>query len=193
MAEDPPDHITVLLRAAFGGQESAQSELLPVLYDELRRLAGRLMQGERREHTLQATALVHEAWARLISPELLVGLDEEEARRTFVALAGRAMRRVLIDHARKRKAERRGGDWERVTLSGDLIAPDLDDTALLDLESALANLEQQNGRLVRIAELRLFAGLSPQETASVLGLGITTVVDEWALAKALLSQQLGGG
>ena len=152
-------------------------------------MASRRVARERPGQTLQATALVHEAWLRLIDCSLLQGCDEATARRRFLALGARAMRQVLVDHARRRRAHKRAHRVEPITLSG-LAAGEVDSIDFLDLENALDELEQQHPRLAKVAELRLFGGLTPAEIADSLEMSRTTVDGDWALARALLSARL---
>lgn len=189
MSDPPREALTRLLNTA-SASEQTEAELLTALYGELRKMAAGLLRDERAFHTLQATALLHEAWARMVDPNHLDQVDPEAARRRFLALAARTMRRVLIDHARKRAADKRGGDRNRVTLDSGVIAPEVDSADLLDVEAALVKLEQWSPRLARIAEMRLFAGLDRHEVAAALGVSVTTAADEWALARALLAENL---
>lgn len=188
MATRPDDSLTSLLNAP--ASEASTDRLLTSLYGQLRRIAGDLLRAERPGHTLQPTALVHEAWGRMVDPAKLDQVDRAAARGRFLGLAARAMRRVLIDHARTRGREKRGGDMQRITLGTDLIAPAVDADDLLDVEAALVQLEESSPRLARIAEMRLFAGLGRREVADALGVSLTTVTDEWALARALLTEHL---
>ena len=163
---------------------------LAALYSELRGIAAQLMASERRTHTLQPTALVHEVWIKLRAKIDTETVDPEELRRRFLGLAARGMRQVLIDYARKRQAVKRGASAQQVTFFEPASTQRLDPARLLDLEAAIEKLEQRSERLARMAELRLFAGLSPTEAAAVLQVSKTTAVDDWALARAMLSQYL---
>ncbi len=169
--------------------EDAWSQLLPLVYDELKQLAQRRMNSERVAHTLQATALVHEAYMRLVG-------DKEMAwsnRRHFFGAAAEAMRRVLVDHARKVKADKRGGDRVRVSLSvGQLVGHD-DPDRVLALDEALESLASEDSRAAEVARLRYFAGLSVAETALAIDVSERTVMREWTFARARLSQLLGPG
>jgi RNA polymerase sigma factor (TIGR02999 family) len=177
-----PPAVTTLLRAWKQGDEAAGEQLFPILYGELRRQAAHYMRRERRNHTLQPSGLVNEAYLRLArSP----GLDWHD-RMHFFALAARVMRQVLVDHARRRRAAKREG-WH-VTL-GDADAPAAP-LELLDLESALAELVALDPRQARVVELRYFAGLDVEETAEVLGLSPRTVKREWQTARAWLQHRL---
>jgi RNA polymerase sigma factor (TIGR02999 family) len=161
------------------------SRLLPQVYDELRAIAGSYMRRERAGHTLQPTAVVHEAWTRLAEGRPLVLHD----RRHFLALAARCMRQVLVDHARTRDAAKRGGHLQRVTLAED-SASEEQRVEVLDLNEALERLEQVSPRQARIVELRYFGGLTVSEIAAQLGLGLTTVQGDWAMARAWLLREL---
>jgi len=166
---------------------SAPDDLLPVVYDELRRLAARYLRGQRGGHTLQPTALVHEAYLRMAKGGALP-LDD---RTHFFALAARAMRQVLVDHARRRAAVKRGGDPERVTLDDTLeIGRGGEEKRRLDLLALNEALERLSPRQCRVVELRYFAGLTIAEAAESLGVGTRTVEDDWALARAWLQRRL---
>ncbi|MCC6785103.1 MAG: RNA polymerase subunit sigma-70 [Planctomycetes bacterium] len=165
-------------------------ELLAMLLAELRQKAQSLLRGERREHTLQPTALVHEAWLRLREfAELPMG-EDLESRRRFVTLAVRAMRHVLIDHARQRQADKRGGTRRRVDLDDTNPVLSADPDTLLDLEAALSRLATVGERLAQVAELRLLGGLSLAEIAAVTELSLSTAKEDWAFAQALLARWL---
>ena len=185
----PPDaDITRLLLDARGGDLLAAEALLPQVYGELRALAARRMSDERAGHTLEPTALVHEAYARLVDGDL-VGFRD---RQHFFAMAARAIRRVLIDHARARGAQRRGGGALRCTLATGLAADDgPDDVDWLDLEQALSRLEEASPRHAQVVQLRWFAGLDVSETAAVLGVSAATVKSDWRAARACLAHWLG--
>jgi RNA polymerase sigma factor (TIGR02999 family) len=179
--------VTELLRAV-GKRDSATEELLAVVYEHLRAIARQRMAGERSGHTLQATALVHEVFLKLIG-------DEEvswENRAHFYAAAAQAMRRILIDHARRRGAEKRGGAFKRVPLSVVDLATDTDPEQVMALEEAMNELEQSDPRAASIVRLRFFAGLGVEETASVLGLSERTVMRDWAYARAMLFERMSG-
>lgn len=181
---------TALLDALCRGDESASADLLPLVYDELRRVAGSLLAQERRDHTLQPTALVHEAWMRLIDQDC-VRAGDEGARRRFVGLAARAMRQVLVEHARRRGSDKRGGDARRVPLEDGALGLPADGSLLLDLETALTQLQEQNPRLASLAELRLFGGLSVREAAAVLEISLATAKSDWATARTCLAKVVG--
>jgi RNA polymerase sigma factor (TIGR02999 family) len=178
--------VTRLLQAAQGGDRGALDALLPVVYDELRRLAASRLRQEREGHTLQPTALAHEAWLQLVDAPRV----EWRGRAQFLAVAARAMRQVLVDHARTRGAQKRGGDLARVTLFDEAATfgrPQLD---LLALDEALETLGATEERKARVVELRFFSGLEMQEIASVLGVSDTTVENDWYLARAWLRKRL---
>jgi RNA polymerase sigma factor (TIGR02999 family) len=161
--------------------------LVPVVYDELRALAAAVMSHERRAHTLQPTALANEAYLRLIDATNVAW----KGRAQFLAIAARAMRQILVDHARARAAAKRGGDRLRVTLSdtstGGLGRPELD---LLDLDEALAELAAADPRKAQVVELRFFAGLKMKEVAELLEVSQTTAEDDWYFARAWLRRRL---
>jgi RNA polymerase sigma factor (TIGR02999 family) len=175
--------ITTLLRRASDGEADAARELLPLVYDELRRVAARHLAGERSGHTLSPTALVHEAWLRL-SGDQPPGLAD---RRQFFAIAARRMRQVLIDHARLRDAAKRGGAGkEAVTLSALAGSDGGTDIDVLALDQALQQLEAADERKARIVELRYFAGLEMADIAAVLGISRATAQRDWEVARAFL-------
>lgn len=178
----PAPAVTALLRAWAQGDEAAGERLFPILYGELRRQAARYMRRERRSHTLQPSGLVNEAYLRLAgSPDL-----DWHSRAQFFAIAARVMRRVLVDHARRRMAAKREGC--HVTL-GDADAP-VPPMELLDLEEALKELVVLDPRQARVVELRFFGGLDVEETALALGLSARTVKREWRTARAWLQKRL---
>lgn len=180
--------ITRILEAADTGDRARLDALAPEVYEELRRLAGSYMRKEREGHTLQATALANEAYLRLADQTKV----KWRGRAQFLAIAARAMRQILVDHARRHGAEKRGGDLARVTLSDTAATfgqPVLD---LLALEEALTSLGALDERKARVVELRFFAGLTSKEAAEALGVSETTVEDDWALARAWLRRRLAG-
>lgn len=179
--------VTELLGRMDGGDRAATDELFPLVYDELRRLAGEAMVHERSSHTLQATALVHEAYLRLVGP----GAGWEN-RGHFFGAAAQAIRRILVDHARARQSLKRGGDWERVSLDDQAMegTPAVD---LLALDEALGALAVIDGGMARLVELRFFAGLTVEQAAEAQGVSPATAAREWQFARAWLHAQLGGG
>ena len=181
--------VTRLLVDWTNGRKEARDELMPLVYEELRRLAGARLRDERANHTLQATALVHEAYVRLIDQTRV----EWRNRAHFFAIAARIIRRILVDHARKRRAEKREGNRLRVTIDENLAVraePDLD---LIDLDQALEELAEMDPELSRLVELRFFAGLTIEETAAALSVSPATVKREWATARAWLHRRLISG
>ena len=161
--------------------------LSELVHDELRRVAGGLMRRERADHTLQPTALVHEAYLRLVDETAVAW----ENRAHFFGVAARAMRQILIEHARRRGAAKRGGGWQRLTLDGLQIAA-ASDVEVLELEEALQQLEKMDERMARVVELRLFGGLKVDEVARVLGISRRTVYVDWRVARLWLVHQLAG-
>jgi len=182
-----PAEISALLAEMRSGRKDALGRLLPLVYKELRRLAGRCMRDERPGHTLQPTALVHEAYLRLAGQERA----NWQNRAQFMAIAGQLMRRLLVDHARKRHAAKRGGAL--VTLEEsirDPCSPVALPEEILVVNEALDRLASLDPQQSRVVELRYFAGLSAEETAEAMGISQRTVEREWALAKAWLRTQL---
>ena len=178
--------ITRLLVAWSGGRREALDDLLPLVYDELRRLASRYLRHEPLDHTLQPTALVHEAYMRLIDQRNV----QWRNRAHFYGVAAQIMRRILVDHARAHRAEKRGAGWERVPLIEDELPAGADAADLLALDEALERLAAFDPQQGRIVELRYFGGLTIDETAEVVGLSAATVVREWTIAKAWLRSEL---
>jgi RNA polymerase sigma-70 factor (ECF subfamily) len=189
MADDRnvPFEITELLVAWTDGRRDALSELMPVVYDDLHRMAARYMQREAGGHPLQATALVNEAYLRLVDQRRV----QWRNRAHFFGIAAGMMRRILVDHARRRRAERRGGAWERVTLTGvDVAAEESNQIDVLALHESLERLRAFDPQQERIVELRYFGGLTIEETAEVAGVSEATVAREWTIAKAWLRANL---
>lgn len=185
---DPPD-ITGILEKAGSGDPHAADDLLPLVYQQLRAAAQQQMARERGDHTLQATALVHEAYVRLAGPHDVPW----ENRAHFYVAAAEAMRRVLIEHARKRGRAKRGGGRQRIPLTGEELAEDPNLEETMSVDAAIRRLEEQDGRMARIVRLRFFAGLNVKETAAALGISARTVRRDWALARAWLHRELSGG
>lgn len=182
-----PAEVTGLLRAAGDGDRAAFDRLFPLVYAELRAMADRQLRGEAVGHTLQATALVHEAYLKLAVPD---GAAAWSDRAHFFGIASRAMRQVLVDHARRRRAGKRGGAWSRTTLSGKPLALDTDPEELLALDAALEGLEPRQREIV---EMRFFGGMTEEEVAAVLGVSDRTVRREWVKARAWLYDALYPG
>jgi RNA polymerase sigma-70 factor, ECF subfamily len=180
---------TMLLVTADSGGGSGLERLVPLLYDELRAMAHRQLGRERRHSTLQTTALVHEAYLKLVDDTKVTS----RGRAYFFAAAARAMRQVLIDQARRRNAEKRGGGVQALSLDEELIAVDEFAVELMDLDRALEQLAALNPRHARVVECRYFAGMSVEETAAALDVSPRTVKYDWALARAWLYDALGGG
>ena len=178
--------VTRLLVLWTGGNQQAMEDLLPLVYDELRKLARRYLQRERPGHTLQSTALVHKAYLRMIDQHDV----SWQGRAHFFGIAAQMMRRILVDHARGRDAAKRGAGACKLTLDEDLLAPAERDINLVALDQALDTLSKLDSQQGRIVELRFFAGLSIEETAEVLKISPATVKRDWAMAKAFLSRQL---
>lgn len=187
MAEPAQRPITQLLDAAAAGRGSASEELLPLVYDELRRLAASQMQREPAGHTLQPTALVHEAYLRLIGND---ATPVWNSRAHFFGAAALAMRRILVERARRKGRVRHGGGSRREELTDDLPEPDGEEIDLVALDEALSRLEAHNAEAGRVVMLRYFAGLSIEDTAAALGVGVTTVKDDWAYARAWLRRAM---
>jgi RNA polymerase sigma factor (TIGR02999 family) len=187
-ANDPlTDNITHLLKRWSDGDQRALDKLTPLVYDELRHQAARYLRRERPGHSLQATALINEAFLRLIDAKDV----QWQNRAHFFAIAANLMRRVLVDHARKREAEKRGGSMLRLTLDESLAwaaAPDID---LLAIDEALDRLEAIDPQQARVVELRFFSGLTVEETATALGISPKTVKRDWSVARAWLRREIG--
>ena len=183
------DDATRLLRRAGEGDRSAAEELLPLVYEQLRALAARKMAGEKAGHTLQATALVHEAFLRLVGD----GRDVWDNRAHFYVAAAEAMRRILIESARRKGRRKRGGDWRRLALdSVDLVADEPPIEEIMSVDEAIRRLEKKDGRMATIVRLRFFAGLEPAEIAALLGVTDRTVRRDWKVARAWLYRDLEG-
>lgn len=180
------DNITQVLRELSEGQESAPARLMPLVYDELRKLAQGYLRGERSDHTLQATALVHEAYIRLVDWENV----SWQNRAHFFALAAQIMRRILVDHAREHQAQKRGGGWTRLSLEGAVSMSQQKEVDVVALDDALQDLERMDATQSRIVELRFFGGLTIEETAEALRISPATVKREWVLAKAWLHKTI---
>lgn len=191
-AEIPaPTQITEYLHAWEKGDDRALEQLLPMVYAELRSIAAKHLGGERPGHTLQPTALANEAYLRLQGLKNVPWHD----RTHFFAMASRIMRRVLVDHARARSAQKRGADAPRVELTeglNDALQPAMDAVELIDLDRALDQLADAEPRLARLVEVRFFGGLTIEEAAELLGCSPRTAKRDWAFARAWLLRRLGG-
>ena len=180
-----PD-VTQLLRNWQDGDQTARDQFLGIVYDELRRQAARYLRRERADHTLQPTALVHEAYLQLIDQSRV----NWESRAHFFGAAARLMRRILVDHARAHQAEKRGSGEEKLALNEAIAVPESKDLNILALNDALEELARLDERQSRIVELRYFGGLSIEETATITGVSPATVKREWAMAKVWLHNQI---
>ncbi len=200
MAREPPpadepdlstlhDRVEVLVSASEAGDENASAALLPLVYDELRRIAGRILGSDAQRHTLQPTALVHAAYLKMARRS-----DAWDGRRHFLCVAAKAMRQVLADHADARRAAKRGGGWARVTLSSDpsleAQGPEVD---LEALDDALTELAEADPRAATVVELRFLAGLTIGDVADTLGVSLTTVKEDWRVARAWIRRRLDEG
>jgi RNA polymerase sigma factor (TIGR02999 family) len=179
---------TALLGELKGGRKDAADEMVALVYHELRKLAEHYMQGERKDHTLQATALVNEVYMDLFGQpnETLVF----ENKQHFIAIAAKRMRRILVDHARKHNAQMRGGGDAKISIEDAGDRGVLRDRELTALDDALTALEHRSQRACQVVELCFFGGLTQQETADVLDISLATVQRDWELAKAFLYEQL---
>ena len=169
-----------------GGDRNDLEALLPLVYDELRRLAHHHLRNERPDHTLQSTALVHEAYFRLVGQDL----PEWESRAHFFAIAAQLMRQILVDYARHRRASKRGGGVCRLTLDDAVALPARKDVDVVALDDALNALAEVDPRQSRVVELRFFAGLSLEETSEVMGIATATVQRDWTAARAWLHREI---
>jgi len=179
-------HITQLLRAWGEGDQSALEQLTPLVYEELRRLARRHMSRENEGHTLQATALIHEVYLRLVDFQSVQWQD----RAHFFAVCARLMRRILIDFARAHDSLKRGGNDRKVTLEEGLVVSADAPAQLMDLEEALTKLAAEDPRKSSVVELRFFGGLTVKETAEVLKISPDTVMRDWSMARAWLLREM---
>ena len=182
MASSPPKQVTQLLAAWGRGDETARDELMPLVYEELRRLAHKYIRRERPGHTLQTSALLNEAYLRLVDQKDIQWQD----RAHFFGIAARLMRQVLVDYARKRGYAKRGGDARRVSLDDAMIVTQERAAEVVALDDALRSLAKIDPRQSQVVELRFFGGLSIDETAKVLAVSPGTVMRDWTLAKAWL-------
>ncbi len=181
-----PRDVTLLLNQIGNGDSSAPEQLLSLVYDELRKLASGYLKNERQDHTLQATALVHEAYIRLVDWENV----SWQNRSHFFAVSAQVMRNILVDHARKKKAEIHGGNLQKLALAEAISFSDQTEVDLVDLDDALKELAKLDTRQAKIVELRFFAGLTIEETAHALDVSTMTVSRDWNFAKAWLYRRL---
>jgi RNA polymerase sigma-70 factor, ECF subfamily len=184
---EPTKHkVTCLLSELSSGNQAVLSEIVPLLYDELRRLAASYLRRERQGHTLQPTALVHEAYLRLAEQEHVNWRN----RGHFIGIAAQLMRRVLVDHARSHKAVKRGGPLPKLSLDEAMVYSRENAGEIIILDEALSRLAQIDKRQARIVELRVFGGLSVDETAEMLEVSPATVKRDWSMAKAWLAREI---
>jgi RNA polymerase sigma factor (TIGR02999 family) len=188
MPDAPFQDVHELLAKWNAGDEKALEALLPLVYNELHTLAHHHLRRERPDHTLQTTALINEAYLRLVEQ----GPFQTQNRAHFVALAATVMRQVLVDYARRRRANKRGADCT-IRLEDDIAAAQSEDVDVLVLDNALSQLAERDPQQSRIVELRFFAGLTIEETAALLGVSSATVKRDWSMAKAWLSRQIKRG
>jgi RNA polymerase sigma-70 factor, ECF subfamily len=180
--------VTRLLGEIGRGEKQAVNDLLPLVYDELHRIARSYFRRERGEHTMQPTALVHEAYIRMVDQRAPL-----ESRGHFMAVAATQMRRVLLDYARKHRAARRGGDDQKVLLEDTMVICEQRPVDMILLDVALGKLAALDARQAQLVELRFFAGLSVEETAEVMGVSPATVKRSWSSARAFLHREMTGG
>jgi len=189
MSPGSPEGVTQLLKAWGNGEQQALDRLIPLVYAELHRLAHRYMVRERKTHTLQPTALVHEAYERLVELKDL----SWQNRAQFYGVSAQLMRRILVDYARSRRYSKRGGEWRQVPLNEAVaLFPDRQ-TDIVALDDALQALSAIDPRKCRVVEMRFFAGLSVKEVAEVLNVSQQTVLRDWQLAKVWLLRELSRG
>jgi len=181
--------VTLLLDRVNDGDSSAAEALMPLLYDELRGLAGGYLRGERAGHTLQPTALVHEAFLKLVGQKNA----DYKSRGHFMAIAAVAMRRILVNHAQKRSAAKRGGGAKRVPLDDDLAVVESRDIDLVALDEALNRLGERDARKARVVEQRFFAGMEMSQIAENLGVSLVTVKRDWEFARTWLAREIQAG
>jgi RNA polymerase sigma factor (TIGR02999 family) len=186
LAHEAPSQVTKLLQVWRAGDPKALDALLPLVYDELRRLAHHHLKNERPEHTLQSAALVHEAYFRLVGQDL----PELESRAHFFAVAAQLMRQILVDYARRRRASKRGSGVCMLTLDDAVALPQRKEVDVVALDDALNTLAEVDPRQSRVVELRFFAGLSLEETSQVMGIATATVQRDWTAARAWLHREI---
>ena len=187
MSQPISSEITQMLIELTDGNSAVVNQILPHIYDELRKLAGSYLRRERSDHTLQPTALVHEAYMKLIDQKQV----KWQNRAHFFGIAAQVMRRILMDHARKHKAEKRGGEADKLPLEEEILLVSQESSSqLIALDDALKALAELDPQKAKIVELRYFGGLSIEETAEVIGVSVPTVNRQWKTAKAWLYGQL---
>jgi RNA polymerase sigma factor (TIGR02999 family) len=180
--------VTRLLQASADGDRQAFDRLFPAVYDELRRVAHNRLRSEREGHTLNTTALVHEAYLKLVDLQRI----QYKGRAHFFAVAAQAMRNILVSYARRATALRRGGTEMKVPLDEEMLMTDREADDILNLDAALETLKTMSERQYQVVECRFFAGLDVDETAAALGVSTATVKRDWAVARAWLNRELGG-
>lgn len=186
LAHEAPSQVTKLLRVWRGGDRAALDALLPLVYDELRRVAHHHLRNERPEHTLQSAALVNEAYCRLVGQDP----PELESRAHFFAVAAQLMRQILVDYARRHRASKRGGGACMLTLDDAVALPQRKNVDVVALDDALNTLAEVDPRQSRVVELRFFAGLSLEETSKAMGIATATVQRDWTAARAWLHREI---
>lgn len=185
---ESPGEVTQLLAGLRQGDAGAGDRLLPLVYAELRQLAGKYMRGERQNHTLQPTALVNEAYLQMMGGRA----GDWQSRAHFIGVAARTMRHLLVDHARAQRAEKRGGGLEAITINEELAGGTDRAIDILELHQALEKLAERDPKQVQIVEMRFFGGLNNEEIAEILQVSARTVIREWNIARAWLFGQLQG-
>jgi RNA polymerase sigma factor (TIGR02999 family) len=188
VGHEPPNQVTELLQGWRGGDGKALDALLPLVYKELRRLAHFQLRNERADHTLQSSALVHEAYLRLVG----ANPPRWESRTHFFAIASQLMRQILVDYARQHRAAKRGGSACKVSLQDAMVMPRQTDIDVIALDDALQTLAKIDERQSRVVELRFFAGLSVEEISEALEVGSATVQRDWTAARAWLYREMSG-
>ncbi len=178
--------ITKLLKAHSSGDENALDELMPLVYDKMYNMARYRMLGEKNNHTLSTTGLLHEAYLKLVKFDRVTW----ENRAHFFGMASQIMRNILVDYAVKKKAQKRGGEWKRVTMGKGEIAIEMDLHNILSIHQALEQLSKVDNRQVRVVECRFFGGLTLKETAQALNISTATVSRDWKMAKAWLNREI---
>lgn len=186
MSDPGPEEVTRLLGQLQGGNRTVVDALLPLVYDHLHEVARRQLRGERADHTLNATALVHEAYLKLVDQRSA----DWQNRAHFLAIAAQAMRRILINYANRRLAEKRGGGEALVTFEEELVGKETRADELLHLDECLERLRALSERQSRVVEYRFFGGLTQEEIAEVLGVSVQTVRLDWRMARAWLSREM---
>jgi RNA polymerase sigma factor (TIGR02999 family) len=186
MSEFSSQEVTHLLIAWREGEKDALDRLIPLVYEELRRLAHNYMRGERKCHTLQTTALVNEAYLKLIDCSRV----NWQNRAHFMAISAQLMRRILVDYARSHRSHKRGGSAERISLDEFKLVSKETDPDLVEIDEALKSLKLVDARKCQVVELRFFGGMTAEETAEVLGISPDTVLRDWKLSRAWLAREM---